>query len=177
MEKFNMKRSKKIFFWYLPVEIVQFWKHIQIPKPSVSVNDLPVELCSGPDCKVASWVLHHVEHPLDLVVITMILLQLQFPIFIVFQTEVSMSLHDLLKTLVPAAVRTFHLNNSSCSVSTITTVLFSYSIRFTDKPLVLPWNIFFCWKYFQWSPFFKFSGSVRFMFVPISHSPCLTTFD
>ena len=85
-----------------------------------------MELCRGPDSEVAVLPVHHVEHPLHLVVIIVSLVQLQASILPSLQTEGLISLCQGLESLVSTLVGALDLHNA--------VLLLHQTVRDADQP-------------------------------------------
>ena len=94
----------------IPVKLLQNWQHFHVPESLISGDNLPVKLLWRPDSKVAVFHLHHVEHPLDLVVVIMILLQCQCSIRSLLQAEVGIIVHKWFKWFIATFERTLDLH-------------------------------------------------------------------
>ena len=152
----KLKKSFKMVVWKTSLD-GSSWEALQI-----SDDELPVELWRWPDCEVALLHLHHVQHPLHLIVVIMILLQLPLSIITELQAEVVI-IQEWFKWFISTFVRTFDLHKSFNII-----VFLNQTIRNTDKPFIILWNELLWFNDCKRTFFSQFFNSVSFVCFTVS---------
>ena len=93
-----------------PVEFQKFRENDILPELFVLIDDFVMELFGRPDSEVAGLPVHHVEHPLHLVVIVVAPVQPQLPSGQHLQTEILINLRQAFKSSILALERTLDLH-------------------------------------------------------------------